>query len=183
METAGTQKGMPLIENNKGKTLEYAIHGKKSLNLSKKLFGGFTIIEMLVVIAILGTLSGIAIPVYNHHIEKARIVTAIAEISILQKEIAGYQTKNNDLPNTLNDIGRGNLLDPWNNPYQYLNFANVHGLGMMRKDRFLVPLNSDFDLYSKGKDGSSVPPLTAESSQDDIIRANNGGYVGLAEDY
>jgi len=151
--------------------------------LSKKTFRGFTLIEVLIVIAILGTLSGIAIPAYKNYIEKARIVTAIAEISILQKEIAEYETKNNILPNTLNDIGRGTLLDPWGNPYQYLNFANVSGMGQMRKDRFLVPLNSDYDLYSMGKDGLSVPPLTANASHDDIIRANNGTYIGIASEY
>jgi general secretion pathway protein G len=50
----------------------------------------------------------------------------------------------------------------------------------MRKDRFLVPINSDFDLYSMGKDGESVPPLTAQKSRDDIIRANDGAYIGPA---
>ncbi|MBW1673944.1 MAG: prepilin-type N-terminal cleavage/methylation domain-containing protein [Deltaproteobacteria bacterium] len=151
--------------------------------LSKKLFGGFTFVELLIVIAILGTLSGIAIPVYKNYVEKAKIVTAIAEISILQKEIAAYEAENKVLPDTLNDIGRGTLLDPWGNPYQYLNFANVKGKGKMRKDRFLVPLNSDYDLYSMGKDGLSVSPLTANASHDDIIRANNGTYIGIASEY
>ena len=57
------------------------------------------------------------------------------------------------------------------------------GKGKMRKDRFLVPINSDFDLYSMGKDGKSSPPLTASASRDDIIRANDGAYVGPAEGY
>jgi general secretion pathway protein G len=56
----------------------------------------------------------------------------------------------------------------------------MKGNGQARKDRFLVPLNDDYDLYSMGKDGTSSPPLTAKVSQDDIIRANNGSYVGLA---
>jgi general secretion pathway protein G len=46
-----------------------------------------------------------------------------------------------------------------------------------------VPINSDFDLYSVGRDGQSAPALTAKVSQDDIVRANNGGFVGLASDY
>ena len=50
----------------------------------------------------------------------------------------------------------------------------------MRKDRFLVPINSDFDLYSMGKDRISQIPLTAKASRDDIIRANDGAYIGLA---
>lgn len=149
----------------------------------KEHFCGFTIIELLVVIAILGTLSSIAIPVYHNYLEKARIVKAIAEISIMQKEITAYETDKGVLPNTLNDIGRGNLLDSWENPYQYLNFATIAGKGLMRKDRFLVPLNMDYDLYSKGKDGLSKPPLTAKASHDDIIRANDGRYIGLASEY
>jgi general secretion pathway protein G len=46
-----------------------------------------------------------------------------------------------------------------------------------------VPLNSTFDLYSKGRDGQSQPPLTATASQDDIVRATDGNYVGLASRY
>jgi general secretion pathway protein G len=34
-----------------------------------------------------------------------------------------------------------------------------------------------------GKDGASVSPLTARASRDDIVRANNGAFVGLASDY
>jgi general secretion pathway protein G len=44
-------------------------------------------------------------------------------------------------------------------------------------------LNSDFDLYSKGRDRDSKLPLTAEASRDDIVRANNGGFIGLAKNY
>jgi len=52
-----------------------------------------------------------------------------------------------------------------------------------RKDRFLVPINSDFDLYSMGPDGESKPPLNAKSSRDDVIRAANGAFYGLAEKF
>jgi len=75
------------------------------------------------------------------------------------------------------------FLDPWGNPYQYLNFDTVKGVGSVRKDRFLVPLNTDYDLYSMGKDGKSQTPLTAAASHDDIVRANDGRYIGLASGY
>ncbi len=55
--------------------------------------------------------------------------------------------------------------------------------GQARKDRFLVPINSDYDLYSKGQDGESVAPLTAKKSQDDVVRANDGAFVGLAVNF
>lgn len=145
--------------------------------------GGFTLLELLVVIFILGTLAGIAIPVYTHYIEKARLTKAIVEVRILQKEILLYEMDAKDLPNTLNDIGRANLLDPWGNAYQYLNFATIHGMGPVRKDRFVVPLNSDYDLCSMGKDGQTATSLTVKISHDDIIRANDGNFVGLASEY
>lgn len=52
-----------------------------------------------------------------------------------------------------------------------------------RKDHNLHPINSDYDLYSMGKDGKSVSPLTGGPSRDDIVRANNGRFVGKAADY
>lgn len=64
---------------------------------------------------------------------------------------------------------------------QYLNFAL--GTGQPRKDHALHPLNTEFDLYSKGKDGESQAPLSANVSRDDIIRANDGQYIGLASNY
>jgi len=151
--------------------------------LSKKLLGGFTLIELMVVIVVLGTLTSVAIPAYQGYIERARVARAIAEIRIIQMEIAAYLIEREELPDTLEDIGRGNLLDSWGSNYQYLNFANVKGKGKMRKDHFQVPLNTDYDLYSMGKDRASATPLTAKASHDDVIRANDGRFIGLAWQY
>ena len=114
---------------------------------------------------------------------QARIAKAVGDIHAIGTDIEGYELINRAYPNTLTDIGYGNFNDPWGNPYQYLNFANVQGKGKMRKDRFLVPINTFFDLYSMGPDGKTVAPLTAQASHDDIIWANDGDYVGLASDY
>ena len=46
-----------------------------------------------------------------------------------------------------------------------------------------MPVNSDFDLYSLGADGKSAVAFTAKNSHDDVVRANNGAFIGLAEDY
>jgi len=74
----------------------------------------------------------------------------------------------------LADVGLGNKLDPWGHPYGYLNLGDKKGHGHARKDHSLVPINTDFDLYSMGPDGLTAPPLTAKHSRDDIVRANNG---------
>jgi general secretion pathway protein G len=67
-------------------------------------------------------------------------------------------------------------VDPWGNPYQYKKFSN----DQMRKDRFAQDVNTDYDLYSKGRDKLTQASLTAEESHDDVIRGNNGLYKGLA---
>ncbi len=152
---------------------------------------GFTMIEMLIVMAIIGTLLAIALPMFQTALDKARITRAIGDISTLQTDIASFEAGGKGLPETLADIGRSTLMDPWGNPYQYLNFHVEEGGGGQgggppkgaRKDRFLVPINSTYDLYSVGKDGESVPPLTAKASRDDIVRANDGGFIGLAVKY
>lgn len=153
------------------------------LLLRREVVKGFTILELLTVIAIVGALSAIAIPAYIDYIEKARETRAIADILMLEKDIEAFKILNEKLPDTLDDVGRGSFEDPWGNPYQYLNFANTKGTGKMRKDRFMVPINTSYDLYSMGKDGKSSSPLTAKSSYDDIIRANDGGYIGPAYSY
>lgn len=146
---------------------------------------GFTLVELVTATAIIGILSAIAIPAYSDYYNKARIVRTIAEIRMLATSIVAYTVSNNRQPDTLGDIGYGNLLDPWGHAYQYLNIADgdIKGKGSLRKVRFLNPLNSDFDLYSMGADGKSKPALTAKDSQDDILRTNNGGFIGLVSDF
>ena len=143
----------------------------------------FTLVELLIAVAIILTLAAMAVPSLLKAMDIARIARAVGEIRTLEDEIALYESLNDRLPDSLNDIGRGTLLDPWGTPYQYLNFANVKGKGAMRKDRFLVPLNSTYDLYSMGPDRLSQPPLTAKVSRDDIVRANDGGFIGPASAY
>lgn len=144
---------------------------------------GFTLVELLIVVAVLLTIAAIAIPNLVSALNQAKIARAVGDIKTLEDEISLYQTINGQLPDDLSQIGYGNYPDPWGNLYQYLNHATMRGNGQARKDRFLVPLNSDYDLYSMGKDGGSVPPITAKISQDDIIRASDGSYTGLASQF
>ncbi len=212
---------------------------------------GFTIIELAIVMVIVGLLAGLAVPTYLGYLDKARLTRCIAEIRYISRAVDSYKSAYDIYPNTLADAGAGDIVDPWGNPYEYLNIAALslpgsggggagggapaapaptpapaapapaapaptspaspagggggggnHGAwqwilpneayaaaggnasrGRPRKDRFLHPINSDYDLYSMGKDGESVEPLTAQKSHDDIIRANDGSFVGLAVEF
>jgi len=143
---------------------------------------GFTIIELLIVIAMIATLTAIGIPVYANALNNAQVTKAIADIRTFEKEIAVYHLFNGRVPDSLAAIGRANWRDPYGNPYEFLKIPNK-GVGKARKDQMLVPLNSDYDLYSKGRDGLSKLPLTPPQSHDDIVRAADGGFVGLASEF
>jgi general secretion pathway protein G len=199
---------------------------------------GFSMIEMLIVVLVVGLVAALAVPSYEKAVDAARVARAIGDIKAMERELLVYDAINGHLPVSLSEIGREELLDPWQNPYVYLNFyvdpspggsgsgqggggsgqggsgqggggANGGGnaggqgggtsgagggtgrgnevppqvQGLMRRDRNLVPLNTRFDLYSKGKDGESHPPITAQESWDDVLRANDGSFVGLASNY
>ena len=139
-------------------------------------------IELLIVIAIIGTLAVLATPLVSEYIARAKVAKAVAEIRILQGDIIAFEAGSGRLPLDLAEIKWDTLKDPWGNPYQYTNFA-LTPKGKWRKDKFLVPINSTFDLWSMGPDGETAIPLTAKKSQDDIIRANDGSYIGVASRY
>lgn len=145
-------------------------------------FKGFTLLELIMTIAILATLAAIGMSTYNYMIDEAKISRAVADIRNLQMQINTYELDYQKLPDSLADIGLENFRDPWDNPYQYTNFENTPK-GKWRKDHNLVPLNTYYDLWSMGPDGDSKPPLTAKASRDDIVRGRDGTFIGPAEDY
>ena len=145
---------------------------------------GVELLELLIVLAIIGVVAFIAIPMYTSYRDKVNVATAVADITTIEQAIEQYYQENNSYPDFLAEVKMATLRDPWKHPYQYLRIAgaNLKGVGALRKDKSKVPINTDYDLYSMGEDGMSVSPLTAKISRDDIVRAYNGKFIGLAKD-
>jgi general secretion pathway protein G len=144
---------------------------------------GATLIEVVVGLAILAILGMLLVPYFLQRMVEAQVDRAIRDLRDIGDQITVYSTELGGLPSSLDDLPQRVPLDPWGREYQYLPATDKGWKGKARKDRFLVPLNSDFDLYSSGPDGRSVSPLTAKASRDDIIRADDGGFYGAAEDF
>lgn len=140
----------------------------------------FTLIELLMALAIISILAILAQASYSSIMTNMRNNTAISDMYLIDVKIERFKTSNNTLPDNLSTLDIP--VDPWGNAYAYLVMAGAT-TGTKRKDHNLIPINSDYDLYSLGPDGKSSSPLTAANSQDDIIRASNGGYIGVAADY
>jgi general secretion pathway protein G len=126
---------------------------------------GFTLIEVMVVVVILGILAAVVVPKIMDNPEKARITKAKQDIRAMESALDLYKLDNYTYPST--DQGLDALaskpggtpepknykdggyvrkvpLDPWQNPYQYLNPG----------------ANADIDIFSLGPD--------QQPSEDDI---------------
>jgi general secretion pathway protein G len=126
--------------------------------LGKAAQGGFTLIEIMVVVVILGILAAIVVPKVMDRPDTARITAAKQEIRALQGALDLYKLDNYNYPST--DQGLPALVekpagnpeprnwksggympkipnDPWGNPFQYLN-PGAHG---------------EVDIFTYGADG------------------------------
>jgi general secretion pathway protein G len=144
---------------------------------------GFTVIELAIVLAIAGLLIAIGVPTVKNYLEGARVAQAKIEIADMQKVIRKLEVANGAVPADLAAAGLDGKLDPWGNPYEYFNQRTGTGNGQSRKDKNLKPLNSDFDLYSIGPDMLTSASLLNSRSRDDIVRARDGGFIGMAAEF
>lgn len=116
---------------------------------------GFTLLELLVVVAIIGLLAGIVAPRYFGQLGKSEVNAAKAQIDALEKSLDQYRLDTGHYPST--DQGLNALFvrpenepkwagpylkkavppDPWGNPFAYRNPGQ----------------KGDYDLVSLGKDG------------------------------
>lgn len=144
---------------------------------------GFTLIEILIAVAIVAILAALATGAWDRHRERARVTQAVADIGTMSTMIKLRSVDTHDYPDSLAEAGFGGNLDPWGRPYQYFNLETSKGNGTARKDKKLAPLNTDFDLYSMGKDGKTLAPLVPPVSRDDVVRARDGSFIGLASDF
>ncbi len=128
--------------------------------MTRRRQSGFTLIEIMVVVVILGILAGIVVPRIMDRPDDARISKARSDIRAIESALNLYRLDNNVYPST--DQGLEALVeeptgdpqprnwreggyldrlpkDPWGNDYQYLNPGE----------------HSDIDIFSYGADGQS----------------------------
>lgn len=133
---------------------------------------GFSLVELLTVVAVISILAATALPTYTGFVTRARNARVKQELRMIETDIAGY-SNDGTLPANLAVINRGDLKDPWGNNYIYI---------LVPTRRYMADeLNDDYDLYSLGPDGLTqdlVYVAGGGTGNDDILRLANGAYVG-----
>ena len=120
---------------------------------------GFTLIEIIVVVVIIGLLAAAIVPNIIGNVDDARIKKALSDLRTIESSLNLYRLDNFNYPSTEQGIQalvtkpsgspeaknwkKGGYikrlpLDPWKNEYQY-SYPGTSG--------------GDFDLYSLGADG------------------------------
>lgn len=141
---------------------------------------GWTLIELLTALVIIGILLSMTMNKSQAAMRAAKNAQAAVEIMDMQAVIDDYELDNDMLPASLAAIGEGGKTDPWGRAYFY---AIVTDPSVARKDKFLAPINTTYDLYSVGVDGLTARGINRPESHDDVLRAGDGSYIGLAAGY
>jgi general secretion pathway protein G len=136
----------------------------------------------MIVLLLVGILVALAMPYYGDWRNRVKTLQATSDIIGNEAAVETYMATNKGLPTSFADMPGARAIDPWGRPYVYYNIE-ANGKGGARKDHALNPLNTDYDMYSVGPDGLSKSQITQKESVDDVIRASNGGYVGIASGF
>jgi general secretion pathway protein G len=142
---------------------------------------GMSLLEVTMAVGVVALVASVAVPSMDAYLNRGKAARAVGDIGTISIQLYRWQSNTRKFPSTLAEAGLSNFVDPWGNPYQYVNVASAKP-GDVRHDRNGTPLNSDFDLYSLGPDGRTDARLDQGKGRDDIVRANNGQFVGVAQD-
>ena len=137
--------------------------------------------ELVCAIGVVAVVASVSVSGVNAYENRARAARAIGDIGTISVQLYRWQSNTRKFPETLAEAGLSAFVDPWGHPYRYVNVATAKN-GDVRHDRNSRPLNNDFDLYSMGPDGDTGTQLNEDKTYDDIVRANNGQFIGAAED-
>jgi type IV pilus assembly protein PilA len=74
-------------------------------NMKRQLQKGFTLIELMIVVAIIGILAAVALPAYQDYTKRARITEGFNLAAAAKTAVADYYSSNNEMPSINDSVG------------------------------------------------------------------------------
>ncbi|MGL5727230.1 MAG: pilin, partial [Plesiomonas sp.] len=74
--------------------------------MMNKMKQGFTLIELMIVVAVIGVLAAIAIPQYQNYVAKAEIGAALSTLASLKTNVEDHIASNGSFPSPNTNIGQ-----------------------------------------------------------------------------
>jgi len=107
----------------------------------------------------------------------------VQQDGVSEKTRLNYDALQTKIGRTIDVVERAAIQESVSTEGNFSVFTGVDTDQTRRRDRYMFPLNTDFDLFSLGPDHATATSLGESSGLDDVIRANNGGFFGVAADY
>jgi len=115
-------------------------------------YQGFSLIELLVVLVILGLIAGLVVPNIMGRGEDAKARTAVAEVQRLSMAVDEFYLDTGRAPRELRElVERPGNVSNWNGPY--INESNLNDPWGNRYNYRFPGEHRDFDIFSHGRDG------------------------------
>src|SRR5262245_10241309 len=86
---------------------------------------GMSVVELTIAIGVVALVASVAVPTVDAYLDRGKAAHAIGDIGTISVQLYRWQSNSRKFPQTLAEAGLSGFVDPWGNPYKYVNVATA----------------------------------------------------------